>query len=239
MKGGEHGTWTDQLSDYLAEELAEGPRVRLEEHLAGCASCREVLDELRAVIALAKAGEELEPPRDLWPEISAAMASGEHRNEPEESDVIALPTARKRPVGISWSPPRLVAAAAGLVLLTAGSTWWVASGLRGGIGQQGGRVDAPVAGFVATGGEVGMPDDLASDLGLLEDILDTARSTLDPTTVAVLERNLLTIETAIADSRQALATDPGNAFLIEHLERMYRRKLVYLQDAVRVAEWSS
>jgi hypothetical protein len=54
----------------------------------------------------------------------------------------------------------------------------------------------------------------------------------------VLERNLGVIEQAIVDSREALALDPGNAFLSEHLERMYRRKLVYLQDAVRVSQWS-
>jgi hypothetical protein len=90
--------------------------------------------------------------------------------------------------------------------------------------------------LVADGGAP--PADLASELATLEDVLEAARGTLDPNTVLVLERNLGVIEQAIVDSREALALDPGNAFLSEHLERMYRRKLVYLQDAVRVAQWS-
>jgi hypothetical protein len=82
------------------------------------------------------------------------------------------------------------------------------------------------------------PEGLADELAVLEAALQVARSTLDPNTVLVLERNLAVIEQAIADSREALVLDPNNAFLSEHLERMYRRKLDYLQDAVRAVEWS-
>jgi len=136
-------------------------------------------------------------------------------------------------------PIPLTAAAAALVAITAGTTWWIA-GARTGVG-----VDAiPVA-------ETGVaspltpvvagspPADLASELATLEEVLEVARGSLDPNTVRVLERNLSVIEQAIADSRQALALDPGNAFLTQHLERMYRRKLVYLQDVVRVVQWES
>jgi hypothetical protein len=80
---------------------------------------------------------------------------------------------------------------------------------------------------------------LADELRLLEELLASARETLDPGTVLVLERNLNAIEAAIGASRDALALDPGNDFLMEHLDRMYQRKLLYLQDAVRVAEWAS
>jgi hypothetical protein len=87
--------------------------------------------------------------------------------------------------------------------------------------------------------DAGAPSDgLAAELAALEAALDVARTVLDPSTVLVLERNLGVIEQAIADSRQALAVDPGNAFLSEHLEGMYQRKLLYLQDAVRAVEWS-
>jgi hypothetical protein len=88
----------------------------------------------------------------------------------------------------------------------------------------------PAAGYI--------PQDLAAQLGALEGVVAAARATLDPATVEVLERNLRTIESAIDDSAEALAADPGNEFLMEHLQRMYRRKLTYFQDAVRVAEWA-
>ncbi|KPJ79232.1 MAG: hypothetical protein AMS19_11625, partial [Gemmatimonas sp. SG8_23] len=66
-----------------------------------------------------------------------------------------------------------------------------------------------------------------------------AREVLDPNTVRILERNLSVIEQAIEDSRQALAQDPENEFLAAHLERVYERKLSYLREAARVAEWST
>ena len=54
----------------------------------------------------------------------------------------------------------------------------------------------------------------------------------------MLERNLSVIEQAITDSQRALALDPENDFLSEHLERVYERKLTYLRDAARVIEWA-
>jgi hypothetical protein len=86
-------------------------------------------------------------------------------------------------------------------------------------------------------GEAPPPAAMAGELAVLEDVLASARTVLDPNTVRVLERNLGVIEQAIADSREALVQDPGNTFLAQHLERMYRRKLVYLQDAVRLVEF--
>lgn len=83
------------------------------------------------------------------------------------------------------------------------------------------------------------PAGLADELVVLEEALNQARAVLDPNTVRVLERNLDVIEQAIEDSQRALLQDPGNEFLAEHLDRVYQRKLTYLRDATRVAEWSS
>lgn len=80
---------------------------------------------------------------------------------------------------------------------------------------------------------------MADELAALEQTLDEARAVLDPNTVRVLERNLGVIEQAIEDSMLALQQDPGNDFLAAHLDRVYERKLTYLRDAARVAEWSS
>ncbi len=55
----------------------------------------------------------------------------------------------------------------------------------------------------------------------------------------MLERNLAVIEQAIVDSHRALALDPQNEFLTKHLERVYERKIEYLRDAARVADWAS
>ena len=242
-----HSEWTDRFSDYLAEELDEAGQADVEAHLAECGACRDVLAELRAVVARARELGDLEPPRDLWSGIASAIG-GPVRAWPRPGDrsVIELPSARAAgaplaargaPGGMGLGRAGLAAAAAGLVALSVGTTWWVAEARMGAAGAP--ETADTVVGGVALAAAEGAPSaDLASELATLEDVLEAARGTLDPNTVLVLERNLGVIEQAIADSRDALALDPGNAFLSEHLERMYRRKLVYLQDAVRVAQWS-
>jgi hypothetical protein len=239
-----HEEWTDLLSDHLAGDLDERTRSDLETHLAACAECRRVLGELREVVTGASALGGLQPPRDLWPGIASAIAPGVPEGRPGgDAVVLELPTAHGAGrVGIAAHTLRarvgLAAAAAGLVALTATTTWWLAAA-RPGPGATVARVTPSGAAGPVIAADAGAPSDgLAAELAALEAALDVARTVLDPSTVLVLERNLGVIEQAIADSRQALAVDPGNAFLSEHLEGMYQRKLLYLQDAVRAVEWS-
>jgi anti-sigma factor RsiW len=247
-----HTEWTDRFSDYVAGELGDAGQSEVEAHLAGCGPCRDALAELRAVVAGARELGALEPPRDLWPGIASAIG-GPVRAPARTADpsVIALPSARGAVVSPTRAAPvrwggraGLAAAVAGLVAISVGTTWWVADMKMGSRRAADTALTTDAASGDIAGGSVlasdagAPPADLAYELATLEAVLEAARGTLDPNTVLVLERNLAVIEQAIADSREALAVDPGNAFLSEHLERMYRRKLVYLQDAVRVAQWS-
>jgi anti-sigma-K factor RskA len=68
--------------------------------------------------------------------------------------------------------------------------------------------------------------------------LDAERTRLSPATVATLERNLAVIDAAIAESRAALATDPGNRDLAALLWASYRQKVALLQQATRLVERS-
>lgn len=242
----EHREWTDRFSEYLDGTLDAHEAGRVEAHLGECGACREVMAGLREVVARAAELGEAEPPRDLWPGIASAIRGPARDGErPTHASVIALPTAHadgvarrsSRVDGLLARRSWLAAAAAGLVALSVGSTWWVATstlGPPGGVASPAASSADPVV-AVQSGAP---PADLAGELAALEEVLAAARGALDPNTVRVLERNLGVIEQAIADSREALALDPGNAFLAQHLERMYRRKLVYLQDAVRVVQWS-
>lgn len=235
MTDRDHSEWTERLSGYLSGDLDPATAGVVERHLGECPRCTETLAELEGVVALARSASELEPPNDLWPSIASSLAT-----IPAGSDVevIELPTAsERRPRRARLSRPQLAAAAVLLVVASAGGGWWAASATAGTAPRTG-----PLAGFdpvAAVADDAGAPADLAAQLRVLEQLVAAARETLDPSTVLILERNLNTIETAIEDSREALATDPGNAFLTEHLDRMYRRKLQYLQEAVRVAEWAS
>src|SRR2546430_2987728 len=73
-------TWTDRLSEYIDGTLPEAERTALEAHLAGCAACGTTLDELRRVVARARALDDRPPASDLWPAIAEqiGVSSGAH-----------------------------------------------------------------------------------------------------------------------------------------------------------------
>ena len=231
----EEHRWTDRLSDYLNGDVSPRERVELDEHLAECEACRNVLDGLREVVARARALPAPAPERDLWPGIAEAIAEAGEREA--EDGVIALPTpraggARTLRRGVLLSPPQLAAAAVTLAFASSLATWWVSSGRS----AQAPDLGAPSAVTAIRSQEA--PAGLGPELQDLEEALARTSAQLDPETRRVIEKNLAVIERAIEDSRRALLVDPGNAFLEEHLERAYRRKLTYLRDAAQLATWS-
>lgn len=69
----------------------------------------------------------------------------------------------------------------------------------------------------------------------LSQTLAAERGRLRPETVTVIERNLRIINAAIAESRAALARDPGNAELRHLFAAAFRQKVELLRWAARVA----
>lgn len=65
----------------------------------------------------------------------------------------------------------------------------------------------------------------------LRDVLRERQSALDPKTVMVIQRNLAVIDSAIAESRRALAADPHSAFLSDQLDRALDTKMELLRTA--------
>ena len=61
------------------------------------------------------------------------------------------------------------------------------------------------------------------------------RTRLDPAVAQVVERNLVLIDRAIADSRTALQGQPGSLVAQESLFDAYRRKVSLLQDLIAMA----
>ena len=65
----------------------------------------------------------------------------------------------------------------------------------------------------------------------LRTIMKTRRSQLDPKTVAVLEQSISVIDSAIAQSRAALAKDPASGFLANQLNHSLEKKVELLRTA--------
>ena len=101
----------EQLSGYLEGSLADAAVADAELHLAACASCRSLVADLQAISREASSLGPLVPARDLWPGIAA-------RIEPKVLPLTSAPVAAR-----PWSRVRLGAIAAGLVAVTALSTW--------------------------------------------------------------------------------------------------------------------
>ncbi|MDB4882842.1 MAG: hypothetical protein JWL95_1608 [Gemmatimonadetes bacterium] len=65
----------------------------------------------------------------------------------------------------------------------------------------------------------------------LRSIVTTRREQLDPKTVAVLEQSIAVIDSAIAQSRAALAKDPASGFLATQLNHSLEKKVELLRTA--------
>jgi hypothetical protein len=225
--------WTDRLSDYLDDELAPSERRELAEHLKTCRECATTLAELRQVVTRAGTLPDRGPASDLWPGIAARIRGEEEGaadRAPAPSPAGRSEPRRPHPV-FSFSPPQLAAAGLAVVLATAGLMWLFDTGLDARLGGGRGPEPAVLATPAATG------EDASYDRAIdeLRRALAEGRGELDSTTVRVLEQNLAAIEQSIDQSRRALAADPANPYLREHLQETMRHKLALLQRATLIA----
>lgn len=211
-----HDPWTDRLSDYADDELPAGEKAAVDEHLAGCAGCREVLAELRSVVARARSLADAPPDRDLWPGVSARLEAT------PQTRVLPMRATRR----FSFTLPQLVAAGLALMVLSGGMVWLARLG--------GDRTDFPLMSADTSGALPASFADTRYDDAIvdLQQTLEEDRARLDPDTVRVIEQNLAAIDDAIEQSRRALATDPANAYLSDHLVAAKKRKLVLLRRAM-------
>ena len=206
--------WTDRLSEYVDGELASGERTALEAHLATCAECRATLEDLRRVVARAKALEDRAPKADLWSGIHARLTPG---RRPGVS----------RPWRVTFSVPQLMAASIALILLSGGGMW-LALGSR----QTATRTPRPDTQFAVLNVSTRRTDAAIADL---QEVFERNKSRLDTSTVRVVQQAFTTIDRAIAEARAALEADPGNAYLNLHLADTMRRKLELLRRVNAIA----
>jgi len=235
-----HTEWTDKLSDYLDDELEAAERAAVDAHLRECADCSAVLNDLRRVIARAQAAAAAaRPPQtDLWTGVAGRI----DRN--------------RQPRRVSLTLTQLAAAAALVAAVSAGVAWQFAPSLGSsesapgevaqafpGSPERGSREGSRPEAGIAAGPDgvaiigVSLADDqYDAAVADLERALNQGRGKLDKATIAVVEQNLQTIDQAIAQAREALASDPANSYLSGHLVDARRRKLDLLRRATALTE---
>ena len=67
------------------------------------------------------------------------------------------------------------------------------------------------------------------EISLLDSLVHTRRESLDPKTVAIIEKNLKIIDKAIIESRAALAKDPKSPLLSNQLDNVLGSKVELLR----------
>jgi anti-sigma factor RsiW len=214
----------ERLNDYVDEVLSAAERREVERHVGDCAGCREELHALRAVVeATAALPRSPRPPRDLWPDIRAALRRDE-----------------TQPRLVFWWPwgAGLAAAAALLVLTTAAVTMWLVG--SGAEGPGPGMPETPVAVTSAPATALASLRSAEGEYVLATDrlleVLEARREELAPETLALVEENLRVIDDAIGNVWAALESDPGRARSGHLLTSLYWRKIALLQQAVRLPE---
>lgn len=214
------------IHDYLDDELLEPASREVERHLEACEECRRWHAELEMLRRAIASLEPLDPPAFAWTRIASALARG------------------SAPRRLQWA---LVGAAAGLVVATA-------IGLRLGLspvrGAPNGR-NTPKVGQPAAAGGPASPSAATRELTRsAEEELDQAEAhyraaiaklgqierseqgALDPETAATLEKNLAVLDRAIAESQDALASQPGSEPARQSLLDGFNTKVALLQDTV-------
>jgi hypothetical protein len=222
-----HDEFTKRLSDYIDGELSPRAHAEIERHLESCVDCREVVVELRRVKAHAAALPVVPPELDLWDGVASRIGSG-------PGQLVELQQRARRRV--SFTVPQLAAACITVMAMSGGMVWLAQRGdprtdfpaISAGTNVAP-RPDAPAGAHAEA---VNFPDaPYENAVDDLERTLDLGRERLDAETIRVLEQNLETIDGAIEQSRRALAADPANAYLNNHLASAQQRKLALLRRA--------
>jgi hypothetical protein len=222
-----HDQITERLSEYIDGELTARERAMVDEHLADCAACRTVLDELRGIVLAATRLPVTRPETELWTGIEQRVAASDVART---SRFVPRPSRR-----FSFTAPQLVAAGIALMFLSGGAVYLTRP-------QQ-----VPLPAVMASGDSGSGPNAMLVRLadpqydGAVADLertLELGRKQLDPETVRILELNLGAIDAAIEQCQQALEADPANAFLSNHLVSARQRKLALLRRATALTTGS-
>ena len=220
------------LHDALDAPLPPADAAALAAHLETCAACRDLEADLALMRDATRALDRPIVPAQAWTRLSTQL---------EREGLMA--SAAAAPPRTTWRGYAWMALAASLLAGVGASLLWRASD----------RATPPIPNAVATPpaapGNARDPhavEAIEIELRLaaehyekaitaLEGLAAEDRTRIDPAVAQVVERSLLLIDTAIADSREALQGQPGNLAAQTSLFDAYRQKVALLQDLIAMA----
>ena len=195
----------DALAALVDDTLDPRDRQPLDEHLAGCAACRDLLADLREIRSLAAALEPIEPPARVWRDVRRRIAVAEQTPRPA--------------VGWRhWWSLGGAAAMAGAILVIGPADFALPP-----------SSDTPAhASRAAAAALEEIEGPHAAAIQEVEQRIGTG-APIPAAARDVLARNLALVDDAIAESRSAVEADPGAAIARERLQAGLARKLTLLR----------
>ncbi|HSY82731.1 MAG TPA: zf-HC2 domain-containing protein [Gemmatimonadaceae bacterium] len=211
------------LPDYLERSLDPATLAAARMHLATCERCASLVRDLDDIRARAAELPLLTPSRDLWPDIAARLSTG----------VVSLDERRERMAVRRRHWLVNGAAAAGLIIATAIGTVSVMRFMQPAIhiAEKSPNKILPSGPIPVIPVAEKLPATVTYEREIdgLRTIVRDRRAQLDPKTIAVIEKNLSVIDSAIAESRAALRKDSSSAFLADQLDHALDTKLTLLR----------
>ena len=225
------------LHDALDAPLPPADAAALAAHLETCAACRDLEADLALVRDAAGALDRPVVPAAMWTRLSTQLER-EGLIAPASANAAAAP-----PRQTTWRGYVLMAVAASLLAGVGAMLLWQVS--------QQATPAMPTASAPRQGAPGNVRDPRAVEaieielriaaehyekaITALEGLAAEDRARIDPAVAQVVERNLLLIDTAIADSRKALQGQPGSLVAQASLFDAYRQKVALLQDLIAMA----
>ena len=218
------------IHDYVDDALDARERSEIEQHLAACAVCRQLIDDLREIRRVAASLEPRDPPVRAWTRLERAIMLEQ-----------ASHTASRRgaPQKRGTAPVLWLAAAAAIILATI-----VGLRMKPGTPQPAvprTAVNTPATTTAASADDAAQSvetelrqaeDHYEKAIKGLEQIAAAEQGVFDPRTAATLQKNLAVIDQAIGESRAALRSEPSSEPAQQSLLENFKAKMGLLQDTV-------
>jgi anti-sigma factor RsiW len=224
------------LNDYVDDALGVTERVDVERHVASCAECRALVDDLREIRTTARSLDQREPPVRAWSRIERAIKlEREHAREGAQgvqpSGSGSVLSRLKGSRSAAW----LAAAAAIVLAVGLGLRYWPRATAPAQTARVAPTVEPPSGDAAAVSIEAELRAAEAhyqKAITGLEQIANAGKGSLDTQTAATLQKNLAVIDQAITESRAAVRAQPASEPAQQSLMESFKAKLALLQDTV-------
>jgi predicted anti-sigma-YlaC factor YlaD len=193
--------------DAVDSTLSPAQEALLQEHCRGCEDCRELLNDLMKIRAVAATLEQRIPPPQLWSAIATKTIKA---------------TARRS----VWVP---LAAAAALIMMVGTAALFDIGPLR----RRNPAAESPTELARSAASELQQAEQhYVNAITTLEQLTVNKQDALDPVVADQIARSLAIIDRAIGDSRAALKTEPNSFVAQTSLLEALRMKVALLQETV-------